>query len=491
MKRKFVSNLIFVLLLNVIIKPFYILGIDAEILRVTELQDPGTYGTYFSLLSLSFVFNILLDLGINNYNTRSVARDNERIHLRLKGTLTLKIVLAILYLLVLFLIGYFFSYNWYELKWLLIIGFNQILVAMILFLRSNLSALLMLKEDSIISVLDRLILILFCGYFLWAGINKEFISIEFFILSQTLAYSVTLIICFIMLSTKTKVFKLYWDFKFFKATIKSSLPFALLIFLMSIYYYSDVVMIERMKNNHEAVSYAHGYRFFMAFNMIGFLFAGILLPIFSKMIKDKVDIKAITWLSFRLIFLISVIICLAMWPIKEEILSWRYALNGDDLQHSSNTFGWLLLSFVAVSCNYIFGTLLTANGSLKQLNTMALIGVLINLILNFSLIPSYGSEGAAFASMITQFFTLIAQIYIGHKFFKFNLPLRNTILLMGFLTTVLLSSYVINVYEIISSSWMINLVSLFLIGTFFGLAFKIVALSDVQKLLKSYKNDQD
>ena len=140
MKRKFVSNLIFVLLLNVIIKPFYILGIDAEILRVTELQDPGTYGTYFSLLSLSFVFNILLDLGINNYNTRSVARDNERIHLRLKGTLTLKIVLAILYLLILFLIGYFFSYNWYELKWLLIIGFNQILVAMILFLRSNLSA---------------------------------------------------------------------------------------------------------------------------------------------------------------------------------------------------------------------------------------------------------------------------------------------------------------------------------------------------------------
>ena len=62
---------------------------------------------------------------------------------------------------------------------------------------------------------------------------------------------------------------------------------------------------------------------------------------------------------------------------------------------------------------------------------------------------------------------------------------------MGFLTTVIFSSYVINVYEIISSSWMINLVSLFLIGTFFGLAFKIVALSDVQKLLKSYKNDQD
>ena len=113
------------------------------------------------------------------------------------------------------------------------------------------------------------------------------------------------------------------------------------------------------------------------------------------------------------------------------------------------------------------------------------------MILNFSLIPSYGSEGAAFASMITQFFTLIAQIYIGHKFFKFNISLRNIILLMGFLATIILSSYVINVFKIISSFWMINLVTLFLIGAFFGLAFKIVAISDVQKLLKSYINDQD
>ena len=57
MKRKFVSNLILVLVLNFIIKPFYILGIDAEILKITELNNAGTYGTYFSLLSLSFVFN--------------------------------------------------------------------------------------------------------------------------------------------------------------------------------------------------------------------------------------------------------------------------------------------------------------------------------------------------------------------------------------------------------------------------------------------------
>ena len=53
MKKKFVSNLLLVLILNVIIKPFYILGIDAEVLKLTEQNDPGSYGSYFSLLSLS------------------------------------------------------------------------------------------------------------------------------------------------------------------------------------------------------------------------------------------------------------------------------------------------------------------------------------------------------------------------------------------------------------------------------------------------------
>ena len=161
MKRKFVSNLILVLVLNFIIKPFYILGIDAEILKITELNNAGTYGTYFSLLSLSFVLNIFLDLGINNYNTRNIARDNNKIHRELNGNLSLKLALSFIYILLLFSVGIIFSYNWYEIKWLIVIGFNQILVALILFMRSNLSALFLLKEDSFISVLDRIILILF------------------------------------------------------------------------------------------------------------------------------------------------------------------------------------------------------------------------------------------------------------------------------------------------------------------------------------------
>ncbi|MBL0043910.1 MAG: oligosaccharide flippase family protein [Flavobacteriales bacterium] len=73
MRRVFVTNLALVLVLNLLVKPFYILGIDAQVqVRVgTE-----AYGSYAALLSLSFLLNILLDFGITNWNTRHIAQNS-------------------------------------------------------------------------------------------------------------------------------------------------------------------------------------------------------------------------------------------------------------------------------------------------------------------------------------------------------------------------------------------------------------------------------
>ena len=404
MKKKFFSNLVLVLLLNVVIKPLYILGIDAEILKITELNDPGSYGTYFSLLSITFIFNIILDLGINNFNTRNISQNNQLIKKHFSRIFTLKLALSLLYLLILLVVGIVFDFSLIEIKWMIIIGFNQILVGIILYLRSNLSALLLFKKDGLLSVIDRLILILFCGYFIWIKTNDNIITIDFFIFSQTLAYLITITIGLFFLIKFSKKPKIHWDSLFFVLIIKKSLPYALLIFLMSVYYYSDVIMVEKIKSNIEVVSYAYGYRFFMAFNMLGFLFAGLLLPIFSKLIAEKRSVIPVSWLSFKLIYFFAFVISLSIWAYKNEILNWRYGISSSVLEHSSDTFGWLMISFIAISCNYIFGTLLTANGSLKSLNILAIFGIIVNVSLNLILIPKNGSVGAAFASAFTQFF---------------------------------------------------------------------------------------
>ena len=487
MKKKFVSNLILVLFLNLLVKPFYILGIDAEVLKITELNSPGSYGNYFSLLSLTFVLNIFLDLGVNNFNTRNIAQNTQLLTKHFSGIFSLRLILGGLYLLILLVVGFSLNYSNYQIKWLVVLGVNQILIAIILFFRSNLSAMLQFKEDSIISVADRLLLIIFCGLIIWGNLFKNTITIEIFILTQTIAYSITAIISFILVYRQVHVFKFSWNIPFFLLIIKKSFPFALLIFLMSIYYYSDAVMLERIHpmGDLEAASYAHGYRFFMAFNMIGFLFAGLLLPIFSKMFKNKEDIKPITWLSFKLIFCFSVIIGSSVWYFSRDILNWRYQLTDASLWHSSNSFEWLCLSFIAVSCTYILGTLLTAKGEMKFLNILAGIGVLINVLLNIILIPINGAEGAAFASMITQFFTLTFQFIIFIKLFGFQINFKNLFQILIFTSACFLTPLF---YSILEINWEYSFILSIITMSVFAFIIQLISIKESLKLLQQYKS---
>ena len=80
-RRVFVTNLALVLVLNLLVKPFYILGIDAA---VQGRAGTEAYGGYAALLSLSFLLNILLDVGITNWNTRHVAQNTGMMRARLR-----------------------------------------------------------------------------------------------------------------------------------------------------------------------------------------------------------------------------------------------------------------------------------------------------------------------------------------------------------------------------------------------------------------------
>jgi O-antigen/teichoic acid export membrane protein len=74
--------------------------------------------------------------------------------------------------------------------------------------------------------------------------------------------------------------------------------------------------------------------------------------------------------------------------------------------------------FVGYAMTFVFGTLLTANGSLRVLNRIALGGLLTNALLNVLLIPSYGPIGAAYATLFTQAATALLQMWVSKRFFK-------------------------------------------------------------------------
>lgn len=411
MQRTFLTNLALLLVLNLLVKPFYLLGIDAG---VQDAVGASAYGTYAALLSLSFLLNIVLDLGLTNYNTRHIAQHTHLMGKYLSGVIGVRMVLAGLYALLTVVVGLLLGYSGEQLGVLGWLVLNQALVASILYLRSNIAGAQRFRQDSLLSVLDRVLLIAAVGWLLWARGGDAPFRIEWFVWAQTAAYGTTLLVALVMTLRLSGKVRVGWNPTFSRVVLKQSFPYALLILLMTFYYRTDTLMLERMLPDgaFQAGVYAQGFRFFEAFNMLGYLFAGLLLPIFSRQLKHRETVAPLVVLALRLVLAGALAVAAFVhWnalPVLDLIYSEHAAL-------SAPSFRLLIHCFVGVCVTYVFGTLLTASGDLRTLNWMAAGGALMNVALNMVLIPRMQAEGAAWASLVTQMVTAGMQVLLAAR----------------------------------------------------------------------------
>jgi O-antigen/teichoic acid export membrane protein len=414
MHRIFFSNLLFSLILNLLVKPIAIFGIDAQVQNAVGLD---AYGLYFSLLSLSLILNILMDLGINNYVIKTVAKNEVEAKSQISSILVLRLVLFLFYLGFLFGIAFMLGYDSTALKLLFLLGLNQLFIVLIAYFRGFFSGLQHYKLDSFFSVFDRIILILTAGSVLLFFTGCK-MTIPLYITLQTFGYFLTCVLAFIFF--KRLVGKIQWqiDLNHFKSVLQKSLPFALLIILMSIYTRIDGILLHQFapNGNMEAGIYAKGFRLLDALYMFGMIFAGLLFPMFSNTLHDSIQkVRELVLISAN--FLMSGVIVVVMLLILHSgnILQLIYTSS----EEAELPFIWLMLSFIGISMNFVFGTLLTANGQLKELNIISAVGVIINISVNLFLIPKYGATGAGFTAFITQMIMAITQFILCAK--KFNL----------------------------------------------------------------------
>lgn len=479
MQKKFVANLAFLLFMNLFIKSIYILGFETQ---VQNEVGAASYGIYFAIFNFSFLLTIVLDFGITNFNNKNIAQNNHLLTKHFSGLFTLKILLAIIYIVVVVVAGLLIGYDTRLMKLLLVQGFNMFLLFFINYLRSNLAGLHLFKTDAVVSILDRSILIVLCIVMLKTDMLKEPDGIMYFVYAQTIGYSISVITAFLIILNKTHTFKLKWNWAFSLMILKKSLPFAILTLLMSFYNRIDTVMIERMLpkgvGDVQSGIYAQAFRLLDATNMIAFLTAGMLLPIFSRMLKHKESVESLVKLISTLLLTPAIVIGVGCVFYSKELMGLLYQVH---VEESAKIFSLLMLSFIAVSTTYIFGTLLTANGNMKQLNTMAAFGMILNITLNLLLIRQFEAYGSAISSMITQYLTAIIQVIIAQRIFKFkiNYKLINTLII--FAMGVVAINYGSKMLDL---NWMMSFVIMVAACILWAFISEIISIKSIFRILK-------
>jgi O-antigen/teichoic acid export membrane protein len=332
----------------------------------------------------------------------------------------------------------------------------------------------------VLSVLDRLIMIIIVVAMLFNQFGLEVTKLNF-VYAQTVGYILTSLICFFVVLGKTQSFKLNWDWLFNRMILKKSLPFAILVLLMTFYNRLDTLMIEGILGGDEGKRqsgiYMKSFRLLDAANQIATLFSIQLIPLFSRMLKFRENIENIVKLSFTLLLTPALIISISTIFYAEQFF---------DKIYTGNTEGYEILAlimscFTAVCLTCIFGTLLTASGNLKKQNYAAIGGILVNVILNIILIPSYKAYGSAISSLVTQFLTGLLQVYICYRVFKFKI---NTQLLTS-LFLFIAGLFFINYFTLnLTKQWMLNFVIMLIFSGLLAFVTGMVNPKSVFRFIK-------
>jgi O-antigen/teichoic acid export membrane protein len=409
MSKKILINVFLLIAINLLIKPFWILGIDRTVQNTVGNE---VYGAYMVMFNISLMFTMLLDFGINNYTSSFIAKHKHLLNKRFASLFPLKLVFGAAYLVVTLGFGLMFGIVGKQLLFLLLLALNQVLAFFILFFRANISGLQLFKTDAFLSVTDRGMMIFF-AMMLMLVYNGNF-TIEHFIAAQSLGYSASFIISFWVLKKPLQGVKLNFKKVVMWSMIRQSWPYALLALLMTIYMRADILMMKKLLPNGDEQNgvYAVANRLLEAANMLAVLIAGMLLPLFSNMIKTKQDLSSLIKMSMTILIVPAVGVAAVSWFYHMDVMM---LLSKTSPVESGHVFKYVMISFVAMCVMYIFGTLLTANGSLKLLNTLALTALVINLTVNLFLQPQLGAQGAAIAAVCTHSFIALTNMYFALK----------------------------------------------------------------------------
>lgn len=181
----------------------------------------------------------------------------------------------------------------------------------------------------------------------------------------------------------------------------------------------DRIAIKLLMTMADVGLYGIGYRIASVVNLLMFGFQGALMPLVLSQYKEADTPQKIATI-FRLFMFGVLLLFIAVSGFSKEILMIFTTPN----YYSAHSIIPLLLPAAVVSGMYIFAPGLALAKKTKSIAIINISVAVTNTILNFALIPVFGIEGAALATLLSGLGGLAANIVLGNKYYKVPIEWR-------------------------------------------------------------------
>jgi O-antigen/teichoic acid export membrane protein len=213
--------------------------------------------------------------------------------------------------------------------------------------------------------------------------------------------------------------------------------------------------------------YSAAYRLSDPLNLISNALVVSLFPIMSTtFIKSEEKFTKIYKLSMKYILIIMLPIAVGVTLMADKII---YLIYGSDFKNSASALQIVIWSILFTSMNVVVSHLLISS-NLQRLVTLSMTSsAILNVLLNFVMIPVLGYIGAAIATVITKSIMFLVNFYFASRNVR-TIPFYRILakpLLGAFIMGIFIHSFsYLNLWVVIFLSCVIYFISLIIIKTF-------------------------
>lgn len=257
-----------------------------------------------------------------------------------------------------------------------------------------------------------------------------------------------------------KSYKLVFIYQKFKELIAFSLPLVFSSVAIFIAIFIDRIAIKYFLGLDELGIYGLAYRFAFVTSLIMVGFQNALSPLIYKHYKEKETPLNIVKL-FELFWIFVIFVTVGSILFSKEVI----VLMSTEAFYGAASVIPLLVLAVFFGNMYIFLPGLNIAKKTKIIASISILGAFLNTGLNFLLIPLFGIEGAASATVLSAVIIFVIRIIMSQKYYYIPFLWKEIIFSFFF---ILLSTYIIShLFDIIS----IKIIFFFIIS--FLLSFKL------------------
>lgn len=251
------------------------------------------------------------------------------------------------------------------------------------------------------SVIARMIAFLLVSVYKFYLVQSE-APLIWFIASSTIDFglgALGLLISF--RKSKIKLGLNYFDFTTAKQLLKDSLVFSVSALVVVIYYKVDQVMITEMLGEKENGIYSVAIRIYELFTFLPAVMVSSFLPVITKnYTENEVVFKASMKQLYAITTYLAIFFTICVWFTAPFVMDFLY---GAEYSGSGEILQWIGLGFYFAFMGIATSNYLIIKNLKKFILIKSLIGLALNIGINFILIPRMGILGAVVASIISNF----------------------------------------------------------------------------------------